>query len=341
MRILVTGGAGFIGSAAVRQLIRETDADVINVDKLTYADNLDSLAEAAQSPRHVFERVDIVDAAEVARLFEQHRPSAVIHLAAESPVDRSIDGPGEFIRTNVVGTFTLLHAATGYWKAAGDELRRDFRFLHVSTDEVFGSLGPHGHFTEETPYRPNSPYSASKAGSDHLVRAWHHTYGLPTVVTNCSNNYGPYQFPEKLIPLFLFNALEGRPLPVYGTTSRNRAGASCGACTTSIPRRRGSCCRSSGARSMTSPSTSGAARRASGSGWARSSRATISVISTSPRGSPTGSWSRASWRSSPTSAPSSIAPRTKGRCSGTTPTWGSIGRSPTRSCRPRTRRASL
>ena len=216
MRILVTGGAGFIGSALVRQLIRETDADVVNVDKLTYAGNLDSLAEAAESPRHDFERVDIVDASAVRRVFEQYQPSAVIHLAAESHVDRSIDGPGEFIRTNVVGTFTLLHAATEYWKAAGDELRCDFRFLHVSTDEVFGSLGPQGYFTEETPYRPNSPYSASKAGSDHLVRAWHHTYGLPTLVTNCSNNYGPYQFPEKLIPLFLFNALEGKPLPVYG-----------------------------------------------------------------------------------------------------------------------------
>jgi dTDP-glucose 4,6-dehydratase len=160
--------------------------------------------------------VDIVDASEVARFFELYRPTAVVHLAAESHVDRSIDGPGEFIRTNVVGTFTLLHAATEYWRSAGDDLRRDFRFLHVSTDEVFGSLGPQGYFTEETPYRPNSPYSASKAGSDHLVRAWHHTYGLPTVVTNCSNNYGPYQFPEKLIPLFIFNALEGKPLPVYG-----------------------------------------------------------------------------------------------------------------------------
>ncbi len=216
MRILVTGGAGFIGSAVVRQLIRETDADVVNVDKLTYAGNLDSLAEAAESPRHDFERVDIVDAPEVARVFEQHRPTAVIHLAAESHVDRSIDGPGDFIRTNLVGTFTLLNAATDYWKSAGEDLRREFRFLHVSTDEVFGSLGPQGYFTEETPYRPNSPYSASKAGSDHLVRAWHHTYGLPTVVTNCSNNYGPYQFPEKLIPLFIFNALEGKPLPVYG-----------------------------------------------------------------------------------------------------------------------------
>jgi dTDP-glucose 4,6-dehydratase len=216
MRILVTGGAGFIGSAVVRQLIRETDADVINLDKLTYAGNLDSLAEAADSPRHHFERLDIVDAPEVERVFQEHRPAAVIHLAAESHVDRSIDGPGEFIRTNLVGTYTLLQAATDYWRNAGDDLRRDFRFLHVSTDEVFGSLGPHGHFTEETPYRPNSPYSASKAGSDHLVRAWHHTYGLPTLVTNCSNNYGPYQFPEKLIPLVLTNALEGKPLPVYG-----------------------------------------------------------------------------------------------------------------------------
>jgi dTDP-glucose 4,6-dehydratase len=216
MKILVTGGAGFIGSAVVRQLIRETDAVVINVDKLTYAGNMDSLAEAAASPRHHFERVDIVDAAEVGRVFDQYEPSAVIHLAAESHVDRSIDGPGEFIRTNVVGTFTLLDAAMAYWKSGDDQLRRDFRFLHVSTDEVFGSLGPQGYFTEETPYRPNSPYSASKAASDHLVRSWHHTYGLPTLVTNCSNNYGPYQFPEKLIPLFIFNALQGKPLPVYG-----------------------------------------------------------------------------------------------------------------------------
>ncbi len=217
--ILVTGGAGFIGSAVVRRLIDE-GADpattVVSVDKLTYAGNLDSLASVAESPRHRFERVDICDAAAVRRLFEAYRPSAVMHLAAESHVDRSIDGPAEFIRTNVVGTFTFLDEARRYWDTLPEDEREAFRFLHVSTDEVFGSLGPEGHFREDTPYAPNSPYSASKAGSDHLVRAWHHTYGLPVVTTNCSNNYGPYQFPEKLIPLMILNALEGKPLPVYG-----------------------------------------------------------------------------------------------------------------------------
>ncbi|CAN5806524.1 dTDP-glucose 4,6-dehydratase [soil metagenome] len=216
MKILVTGGAGFIGSALVRQLLRETDAEVVNVDKLTYAGNLDSLAEVAESPRHHFERVDICDAEEVRRVFEEHRPSAVIHLAAESHVDRSIDGPAEFIGTNVLGTFTLLEAALTLWRDCQGEDKARFRFLHVSTDEVFGSLGPDGLFTETTPYQPNSPYSASKAASDHLVRAWHHTYGLPTLITNCSNNYGPYQFPEKLIPVVILNALAGKPLPIYG-----------------------------------------------------------------------------------------------------------------------------
>ncbi len=216
MTILITGGAGFIGSAVVRKLIRDTDAVVVNLDKLTYAGNLESLDEAAEHPRHRFEHADICDAARVRRIFEEHRPSAVMHLAAESHVDRSIDGPADFIQTNVVGTFTLLEEARRYWSAllAGD--REAFRFLHVSTDEVFGSLGREGYFTEETPYHPNSPYSASKAGSDHLVRAWHHTYGLPVLLTNCSNNYGPYQFPEKLIPLMILNALAGKPLPVYG-----------------------------------------------------------------------------------------------------------------------------
>ncbi len=216
MKILVTGGAGFIGSALIRQLIRETDHEVVNVDKLTYAGNLNSLAEARHDPRHHFEHVDICDAPEVARVFEEHRPDAVMHLAAESHVDRSIDGPGEFIKTNVTGTFTLLHAARGYWNGLEPKAKGDFRFHHISTDEVYGSLGASGYFTEETPYDPRSPYSASKASSDHLVRAWHHTYGLPTLVTNCSNNYGPYHFPEKLIPLVILNAKSGKPLPIYG-----------------------------------------------------------------------------------------------------------------------------
>ena len=216
MKILLTGGAGFIGSAVVRQLIRETDHEVINVDKLTYAGNLESLAEAGTDPRHHFEQVDICDADEVQRVFATHQPDAVMHLAAESHVDRSIDGPGAFIQTNVVGTFTLLHAARAYWSGLDAPAKQAFRFHHVSTDEVYGSLGATGYFTEETPYDPRSPYSASKAASDHLARAWHHTYGMPTIVTNCSNNYGPYHFPEKLIPLVILNAKAGKPLPVYG-----------------------------------------------------------------------------------------------------------------------------
>lgn len=216
MVIVVTGGAGFIGSAVVRQLLRETESVVINVDKLTYAGNLASLAEVRDHPRHHFERVDICDARAVHRVFETYRPDAVMHLAAESHVDRSIDGPGEFIRTNIEGTFTLLQAARGYWQGLAEPYKSRFRFHHISTDEVYGSLGEAGYFTETTPYAPNSPYSSSKAASDHLVRAWHHTYGLPTLVTNCSNNYGPYHFPEKLIPLVILNALAGKPLPVYG-----------------------------------------------------------------------------------------------------------------------------
>src|SRR5215207_4722478 len=215
-RFLVTGGAGFIGSAVVRKLIRETAHQVLVVDKLTYAGNLDSLASVTNTSRYQFEQADIADADRMRSVVSSFQPDVIMHLAAESHVDRSIDGPGEFVQTNVVGTFTLLQAALAYWNKL-DAARRDtFRFHHISTDEVFGSLGEEGFFHEEYPYQPNSPYSASKAASDHLVRAWHHTYGLPTVVTNCSNNYGPYHFPEKLIPLIILNALEGKPLPIYG-----------------------------------------------------------------------------------------------------------------------------
>ncbi|MGE0081082.1 MAG: dTDP-glucose 4,6-dehydratase [Thiohalomonadaceae bacterium] len=214
--VFVTGGAGFIGSAVVRHLIGETDWRVVNIDKLTYAGNLGSLPSVLEHPRHVFAQVDICDTREIARLFHDYQPSAVMHLAAESHVDRSIDGPAAFIETNIVGTYTLLEAARSYWCGLPEAARQVFRFHHVSTDEVYGSLGDEGLFTEETPYAPNSPYSASKASSDHLVRAWHHTYGLPVVTTNCSNNYGPFQFPEKLIPLVILNALKGKPLPIYG-----------------------------------------------------------------------------------------------------------------------------
>lgn len=216
MSVLVTGGAGFIGSAVVRQLIGASDELVVNVDKLTYAGNLDSVECVADAQNYRFERVDICDGSEVRRLFAQYHPRGVYHLAAESHVDRSIDAPGEFVQTNVVGTFTMLREALRYWQALPAEPRSEFRFLHVSTDEVFGSLGADGFFNERTPYHPNSPYSASKAGADHLVRAWHHTYGLPTLTSNCSNNYGPYHFPEKLIPLIILNGLAGQRLPVYG-----------------------------------------------------------------------------------------------------------------------------
>ena len=213
---LITGGAGFIGSALVRQLVGETEHRVVNVDCLTYAGNLESLGEAAEDPRHAFEQVDICDAAALRAVFEKHQPDAVLHLAAESHVDRSIDGPSAFVTTNVVGTFTLLQEALRHWRSLDDARRQAFRLVHVSTDEVFGSLSETGYFTETTPYAPSSPYSATKAGSDHLARAWHRTYGLPVIVTNCSNNYGPCQFPEKLIPLTIQKALAGEPLPVYG-----------------------------------------------------------------------------------------------------------------------------
>jgi dTDP-glucose 4,6-dehydratase len=215
-RILVTGGAGFIGSALVRHLIAETDAHVLNVDCLTYAGNPSSVASVASDPRYAFARANVCDAGAMAALFADFRPDIVTHLAAESHVDRSIDGPAAFIETNLVGTFTMLSTALDYWRALDGEDKARFRFHHISTDEVFGALGETGFFTEETAYDPRSPYSASKAGSDHLVRAWHHTYGLPVLVTNCSNNYGPYHFPEKLIPLMIIKCLAGEELPVYG-----------------------------------------------------------------------------------------------------------------------------
>ena len=219
MKLLVTGGAGFIGSAVVRLAVARGH-DVVNLDALTYAACLDNVASVADSPRYAFEQADIRDRAALARIFATHQPDAVMHLAAESHVDRSIDGPGDFISTNVAGSYELLEAARAYWVGRGRP--ESFRFHHISTDEVFGSLGPEGMFTEDTPYDPRSPYSASKAASDHLVRAWHHTYGLPVVLSNCSNNYGPYHFPEKLIPVIILNALAGRKLPIYGDGSNVR-----------------------------------------------------------------------------------------------------------------------
>lgn len=236
MKLLVTGGAGFIGSALIRHLITQTGDEVVNLDKLTYAGNLESLAEVSGNARYCFERADICNRLDVDRVLVQHQPDAIMHLAAESHVDRSIDGPAAFIETNIVGTYTLLEAARHYWQSLEESKKASFRFHHISTDEVYGDL-PHPDddatgelgqavtlplFTEQTSYAPSSPYSASKASSDHLVRAWRRTYGLPTLITNCSNNYGPYHFPEKLIPLMILNALEGKPLPVYGNGDQIR-----------------------------------------------------------------------------------------------------------------------
>jgi dTDP-glucose 4,6-dehydratase len=222
VKYLVTGGAGFIGSAVVRRLIQASSHEVLVVDKLTYAGNLESLAAVAADPRYRFVKADIADIAKMRRVVAEFEPDVIMHLAAESHVDRSIDGPAEFIQTNLVGTFAMLQAALEYWRGLPAARKPTFRFQHISTDEVFGSLAAEGLFREDSPYQPNSPYSASKAGSDHLVRAWHHTYGLPVVMTNCSNNYGPYHFPEKLIPLAIINALQGRSVPVYGTGANVR-----------------------------------------------------------------------------------------------------------------------
>ena len=223
MKILVTGGAGFIGSAVIRHIIQNTNNQVLNIDKLTYAGNLESLTEIDQHPNYQFKQIDICDTEQITAAIDAFQPHAIMHLAAESHVDRSIDGPAAFIQTNIVGTYTLLEAARKYWMGLNPEAQQNFRFHHISTDEVYGDLeGTTDLFTETTSYAPSSPYSASKASSDHLVRAWHRTYGLPVIVTNCSNNYGPYHFPEKLIPLVILNALDAKPLPVYGNGQQIR-----------------------------------------------------------------------------------------------------------------------
>ena len=223
MNFLITGGAGFIGSAVIRHIIDNTNHSVVNVDKLTYAGNLESLTSIENDARYAFEQVDICNPSEIKRIFDKYQPDVVMHLAAESHVDRSIDGPGEFIQTNIVGTYVLLEEARDYWSSLSDDKKASFRFHHVSTDEVYGDLeGTYNLFTEQTPYAPSSPYSAAKASSDHLVRAWQRTFQLPTLITNCSNNYGPYQFPEKLIPLIILNALEGKDLPIYGNGKQIR-----------------------------------------------------------------------------------------------------------------------
>jgi len=217
MKFLVSGGAGFIGTAVIRHLIHDLDHQVVNVDKLTYAGNLESLESVSHSPLYTFEQIDICDSESIKRLFDQQQPDKIMHLAAESHVDRSIDGPAEFIQTNIIGTYVMLDVAKQYYSKLPEEKKQNFRFHHISTDEVYGDLhGTTELFTEETPYAPSSPYSASKASSDHLVRAWHRTYNFPIIITNCSNNYGPYQFPEKLIPLTILNAISGKPLPIYG-----------------------------------------------------------------------------------------------------------------------------
>ena len=222
-KLLITGGAGFIGSAVISHIINNTNHHVVNVDKLTYAGNQESLASVEKSSRYIFEQVDICDSKELKRVFNLHQPDIVMHLAAESHVDRSIDGPGEFIQTNIIGTYILLEETRNYWSGLCDDKKDDFRFHHVSTDEVYGDLGTASHlFTEETSYAPSSPYAATKASSDHLVRAWQRTFKLPTLITNCSNNYGPYQFPEKLIPLVILNALEGKDIPIYGNGKQIR-----------------------------------------------------------------------------------------------------------------------